>query len=57
MFIFIEKTQKLSSNSSSKCLRFRTFKLRPEIRYPLKVIVETATEDLFSTHFLNNYGS
>ena len=52
---FNGKVQKFGSNSSSECLHSKTFKLRPEIPYPLKVIVETVTEGHFSTHFLSDY--
>ena len=54
---FGQKIQKLGSNSSSECLHSKTFKLRPESPYPLKVIVETVTEGHFSTHFLSDYSS
>ena len=56
MFISREKIQKFCSISSSECLHSKTFKLRPEIRYPLIVIVETVTEGHFSTHFQSDYG-
>jgi len=48
---FIEKIQHLCSNSSSKCVLPKTFRLRLQIPYCSKVIVETVTEGYFSTHY------
>ena len=49
--ISIEKIQNLCSNSSSKCLLYKTFGPRLKITYSSKVKVEIVREGHFSTHF------
>ena len=57
LLISNEIMQNLCSNSISECVISKTFRRHPKIPCRSKVIVETVTEDHFSTHFLSDYGS